>query len=493
MRNVFSFSSIVCQASAVLYKQSSSIRLVHYIGIPNQIISAFQMLFPQYVYDFFWLLKFAYNTLCYLFNNISFSEPDDFMDRSVDTIFVQGALSSRRGYEPFPVFEEMLWSASLGPASSVEDRACELLYGILKKNTVIYVDKSNHNKTKKTYQKRSLPIAALEYLIKTFKGDPTTPSAPPCYKKGLNVIASSYGATTIVQLLIYLYQHHIAVLRNRGKKGVSLTNEEITILKNAELSGETGGLAELDESDALQYKFVDEYGEPLDVSPYMFKKIAFVSPVLGGISWIKEGLRLDDKLKYATWSPAWILAIVTMLWYKLVGDTIGYIVSPYLGQYNDKELEFVEDGYTLLQSLANESKAQQDTLYALRICKLYNIKTLRVVTSYSSKVGENEYVINDANPLTLGSWFFGAGKYGKVKEHDGVVSVSSQMTGIKCDCISSSKTKRACVYYTCPHCGTIRVKVDHQAINFRNNCSIGKDMVVYNAWLQINDFIKGRT
>ena len=389
---------------------------------------------------------------------------------------------------------ENVWCPRVGNVSSVEDRACEAIYDLLGEEEVVYVNKANHAPRKKFVKNVNFFVWVVEQILGCFCGRSGPPPSRPDLNKKINVIAYSAGVPTLNQMLIYLHENNIAYLHEKVKGGKKLTDKETHIY------------ASVTDKDSSRYKKhfprghdneeqqgVKISGKSLSdshpkhtvqLSPDMFEKVVFVSGPFEGVEWVSDGVNLDPKTSsYKKYSFMWFVALASTIYYKIVGDTTGYIPSLYLGQYDKHPQNFVNDGNNLAQDLGDVITTSAKSLEALRIIKLYDIKTLRVITSASVSIGEVEYFRPDADLSMYPYWLAGSRLF--TRKHDGVIALKSQTFGLDCNCVDEYACNDT---VQCKNCGTVICPVDHATIWNKAGCNQRRD----EAWAYIKYFLEGK-
>lgn len=371
---------------------------------------------------------------------------------------------------------ENTWSPRMGAVSCVKDRACEAIYDMIGEKKVNYIEKLNHSSSKAFVEDQGILSCFVEKLLRMFscKKAEDAPGRPD-FKNKIKILCYSAGVSTFNQMLIYMHENNIGYIIEKINKKASLTCREKEIYHK------------ITDAKNKRYKChfpcikQDGNNENIHLSPDMFEKIVFISPPFTGVEWISEGLNLEENTqKYCTYSITWLVSLFLCVYYKLVGDTEGYLISPYLGQYSENFCEFINNGRNLVQDLADVKTLEKDSVEAMKIMEMYGLKHIRVITNACTEVGNNYYFKPDSEPNIYLYWLFGSRLF--KKKHDGVISLESQTFGLKCSCLEEQCFDSL---YKCNKCGTIVCPVDHASIVFRNGCLETRER----AWKHINLFL----
>ena len=384
-----------------------------------------------------------------------------------DTVFVGGF-----GFSPddFPnssywgsLGSSIFWIPKDGPLSSNQDRACEILAATMKLKEVTYVD-GCHKKKKPTYTTGSWLYQLSILLVKIFNMCPNDTFGPPnivSETSKIKFITHSAGYGAVAQLLVYLHQHKVGLIKRKIEDGKKLAPAEERILSSVK--------------DSSDYKyrvlFFDNDGNPLDVSPFVIDKIAFISPTAGGADYVRSSSGMyNDDLSFATYSLGRLLC-----WLAITLDRLlKYVPFPLLNLYLDqfaKIYQYTDGTDTIFQGLV-EPVAQHLTIQANYVMSLYDIQSIRVTTKACVKIGWIYFPLPNLSPLLWQNIIGGCGwrndaKFGDeytqcLQEHDGCISTKSQRYGLECDCLIT-KTLAPGVN-VCMTCGCIHTNLDHLAI-----------------------------
>lgn len=387
--------------------------------------------------------------------------------------------------ESLPVHKDNLRIPRISSVSCKEDRACELIHDLLESEKVLYINKFNHSTSKKAVKPPGFIPWLIEYACKCYSGNNVRNVKMPSLNKKMSVIAQGAEGVTLNQLLIYLHENNVAYILDKTRQGKQLSILEKEIM-----------LKVLDKTNPRYKKhFPTIFREPAvkssglpsssqnvaHLSPEIFDKIVYISSPMSGIEWINDGFGLDQHtFTYKRFSLMWFIAFIIAFYYKLVGDTNGYIPSPLLGHYSSRIEKFIDEGRNIAQDLANVNDISAKTEEALEIIKMYNISTMRVVTKSSVEIGGKHYIKPVVGIKWYVMWLLGA-RFFK-KENDGLVSVESQAYGLKCSCINEHYSNETTM---CNKCNTIICPVNHgQFCNKSTQCT-----ETNKAWNYITEFI----
>lgn len=351
-----------------------------------------------------------------------------------DTIFIGGAFSFPIGNMLYDTYwcsgDKVCWAPRIGPVSSPEDGARELFASLRG---------SNHE---------TLPYSFITriymFIVHLFSGiEYDNIGRPPILssKSKINVITHSNGFVWAGQLLIYLHQHKIGMMKEKMSRGVELTSGELSLL---------GKIRDIDSSE-YKILFYDNDREPIDVGPDVFRKMCFVVPPAGGIEFMRSFLDTLDDFSFNKFGAGWLIAQLSSRW----NSSATYLSGK----------EGIHTGWI-------EPLARKRTDMIMEIAELYNIPVTRVIGESST----NMFGLHLTRPfcslsVTL-STMFGCGRvldsdrYGdlysqELSSHDGVISTRSQLYGVKCSCRDSPKKEDV---VTCDTCGTIYTTLDHTGI-----------------------------
>lgn len=241
----------------------------------------------------------------------------------------------------------------------------------------------------------------------------------------LKLISHSAGCNTVLKLIEYLHYHHCGMI----KEGLVDSEMEIDdLLSNIN----------------YQIIFFEPDGSPVYITPAFIKKIALVSPPLAGVELLNNYPTSGNKLGVES------LALATA---HLVQVVVGEKAMLCLDNVNDR-LQHIRHGNSIFKSLTPDN-ARVSSLVGLKICELYNIDIMRVITHHSYSIKDNEYVKPDSHPVLAFYILLGVNK-GK---HDGLTSVDSQTYMLNCNCKYTGDV------YECGNCKTIYADIDHFCIS----------------------------
>lgn len=382
-----------------------------------------------------------------------------------NTIFIGGAFTfppNRMSFDPCWGMSngKVCWMPKIGPVSSPEDGACELFASLFGMKEVRYFHRNTTgaNKAEKVFGNAWLRDVQDKLMCYLTGHEVNKICEPPKIsdREKINIVTHSNGFVWVSQFLIYLHYHKMGMIKLKKSKGISLTEDEIALLMK---------VTDLD-NDEYKVLFYNDHGDPMDIGPSIINKMAFISPVAGGIEYIRSAMGITDDMSFKRLSLGWFVSLLAIVYNKLSAFKLD-------NNYKNKPQEcsyIPEEGGIHVGWVEPLSKKRTDLF--ISIAKLHGIPTIRVVSESSTKIFD-VYLGNPFNSmLLLIPKLFGCGwyldnKHGdeyskELSRHDGVISTSSQIYGNECTChhlVSHPDEVR-----TCNDCGSIFAKLDHFGI-----------------------------
>ena len=425
----------------------------------------------------FWFLSLWWNLSLYIpktiYNTIRYRMIGPSYGLLPNTVFLGGFGASP---EDFPntvywgsVGDKIMWQPKTGTFSSNEDKATELVSSLLGLKHVTYFDNSGHDSSKKTCCNSSWLYNLSLFLMKAYNmGDMKDFGRPKSVSSTdkINFIVHSAGAGTIMQTIVYLHLHKIGLIKDKVHKGQKLTADEAKLID----------LVKDVANDKYRILFKDDDDVPIDIGPDCINKIVFISPTAGGVDYVRSSTGMDgDDLSFSVFGFGWTSAWFVILLDRLMSFVPFRLFNLYLSQFSTLSA-FPSGTDTGLQGFV-EPVARQLTNDSMCICMLYNIKTLRVYTTSSVKIGGVYLPSPCTSPVLLLAIPFGCGwrndaKYGEkysqeLLEHDGTISVFSQRYGHSCECnklVTLTPNVKQCIV-----CKSLFTDCDHLSILGRNS------------------------